>query len=99
MGALAAWKKNDKDGTVHSRQPFVMIFSSACKPPFLDTGWSMGIGCMYVQKSERPGVFVGILRAGLGPFLQQAAGLLLTRSESTKVCPELSLTWELCLNN
>ncbi|BDA42787.1 probable vacuolar protein 8 at C-terminar half [Coccomyxa sp. Obi] len=37
------------------------------------------------EKSERPGVFVGILRAGLGPFLQQAAGLLLTRSESTKV--------------
>lgn len=45
---------------------------------------------MVVQKSERPGVFVGILRAGLGPFLQQAAGLLLPRSESTKVCPELS---------
>ena len=40
-----------------------------------------------LQKSERPGVFVGILRAGLGPFLKQAAGLLVARSESTKASP------------
>lgn len=44
---------------------------------------------MCVQKSERPGVFVGILRAGLGPFLKQAAGLLVARSDSTKACPGL----------
>lgn len=32
-------------------------------------------------------MFVGILRAGLGPFLKQAAGLLVARSESTKASP------------
>ncbi len=29
-----------------------------------------------LQESEHPGVFVGILRAGLGPFIEQAAALL-----------------------
>lgn len=53
-------------------------------------------GFIVMQKSERPGVFVGILRAGLGPFLQQAAGLLLTRTESTKVCPSCVLCFCPC---
>ena len=29
-----------------------------------------------LQRSDHPGVFVGILRAGLGPFMEQAAALL-----------------------
>ena len=34
-----------------------------------------GLLCM-MQKSDRPGAFVGILRAGLGAYLEQAVGLL-----------------------
>jgi hypothetical protein len=39
-----------------------------------------------LQKSERPGVFVGILRAGLGPFLCQATALVDRHTDTQRVC-------------
>lgn len=54
--------------------------------------------CLCLQKSERPGVFVGILRAGLGHFLHQATAMVDRHTDTQKVLQRcLLLGWLCCL--
>ena len=48
-----------------------------------------------LQKSDRPGAFVGILRVGLGPYLEQAVGLLgeeAALSEKVQACTHTAMS-------